>query len=152
MSYWTKDYVFGQHDKDALQRIHADKIMIETSSTIQDTRIIMQSKIASTDTKSLLNTAADLLRDADSEYSKMNYASAVEKALQAREQAKSAHQKIMDAPSLEQEVQSLQQRVSELEAAQAPPADYTVYLVIGLVVGAVIGCVAVWVMLRRRTK
>lgn len=156
MGYFTHDYVFGQNDKDALQRIHADKIVLETSSIMRDARIVLQSKIDSPDTKGLLDRAENLLRDIDSEYSKMNYASAVGKALEARKSAKEALANAKDLPDatvpLEENVQSLEQEKHslqrELENARSMSA---IYVIVGVVVGIAIGCAIMWFVLKRRS-
>jgi len=149
MSYFTNDYVFGQSDKDALQRIHADKIIMETASLTQDTRIMLQSKVASSDTEGLLSKVQDLLKQADNEYSKMNYVAAVKKALEARESAKSGFSKAKDLPSatapLEERIQSLQAQLDNMRTM------LPIYVILALVSGVAAGFAVPHFVLARRT-
>ena len=146
MSYFTYDYGFGQFDKDALQRIHADKAMMEASSTVRNAREILQGKVESADTNALLDKADRLLEEADAEYSKMNYAEAVKKALDARESSIAGLAKAEGLPIPEVPVVQVTQRATE----QVIVPISSTYVIIGIVVGLAVGCVATWVILRRR--
>jgi hypothetical protein len=156
MSYFTYDYVFGQSDKDALERIHADKVIMETSSLIQDTRIVLQTKIESPETEALVAKAESLLREINAEYSKMNYAEALKKALEAREQAKAGAEKAGELPTatvpLEQKIAQLKDNLtmtrSELAATKG---QLPLYLTAGLGAGLVI-TVVVFLVMRRQVK
>jgi len=155
MGYFTHDYTFSQFDKDALQRIHADKVVMETSSTISDARTTLRSKIQSPETESLVARAEDLLREASTEYSRMNYAGATKKALEARELSRTSLEKASGLPvataPLEEKISQLEDDLrrtsSELEAArsQAP-----MYLAAGLGAGVAVAVVVLLVM-RRQT-
>jgi hypothetical protein len=140
MGYYTYDYTFGQFDKDALQRIHADKIMMETSPLIQDARIVLQSKIDSPETESIVDRAESLLMEANAEYSKMNYASAVKKAQEAKESLRTALAKAEELPEAETKF--------EVEAVPTLPT----YIMVGVVIGLGVGCAATWLILRRKTR
>ena len=146
MSYFTYDYVFGQNDKDALQRIHADKVMMETSSSIQDTRTVLQTKIESPETKALVAKGESLLREASAEYSKMNYAGALKEALEARESSKAALAKAKDLP---EPTIPLEQKTSHLESELATNGQLPLYLTAGLGAGLVIAVVIFLVMRRQ---
>jgi len=157
MGYFTYDYMFGQFDKDALQRIHADKVVMETSSTIQETRTVLQSKIESPETKALVSKSESLLREADDEYSRMNYAAAAKKALEARESAEAGLTKAKELPAatipLEERVRSLEQENRSLQdELERTRSMLPIYIVIGVVVGLAIGCAVMWVVLKRKMK
>jgi len=154
MSYFTHDYVFGQNDKDALQRIHADKVMMETSSSIQDTRTVLQSKVESSETEALVANAEGLLREANAEYSKMNYAGALKRGLEAREGSKAGAGKARELPAA---TAPLEQKIAELESnltrtrseLAATKGQLPLYLTAGLGTGLVIA-VVVFLAMRRQ--
>jgi len=155
MGYFTYDYKFGQHDKDALRRIHADKVLMKTSSAIRETKIILQSKVKSPETERLLNEAENLLKEADDEYSRMNYIEALTRALEASETAdlaKDGARKLPEATApLEQEIQTLQESVSSL-TGEVSRLNFLiqVYVIAGICTGLGVGALIMWAMLRRR--
>lgn len=149
MGYFTYDYMFGQFDKDALQRIHADRLMMEASSAIQDIRTVLQSKIESPETEAQVGKAESLLREANAEYSKMNYAGAVKRALEARESSKAVFEKARELPAA---TVPLMQKISELEDDLARTrSQLPMYLVTGLGVGLGVA-VVVFLVMRRQVR
>jgi len=155
MGYFTYDYMFGQHDKDALQRIHADKVIMNASSTIQKARTILQSKVKSPETEALLNEAENRLKEADNEYSRMNYTGALAKALEALEAADLADDSARELPQatapLEQEIQSLRENVQGL-TSQVSKLNFLmqVYAIVGTSMGLMFGAFIMWAIYRRR--
>jgi hypothetical protein len=145
MSYYTYDYGFGQNDKDALNRIHADKIIMQTSSAIQETQGLLQGKTSSPDIQSALDKTKSLLTEADIAYSKMDYSGAVKKALEARESAKTALSKARELPS---EVVTATATVpAEQQGTQQIPLPY---IAAGIAVGLVIGAAVVLIAVKRK--
>lgn len=74
MGYFTDDYKFGQIDKDAIQRAHADQLYMDTEALLSGS--------SATD---LVNQARNKLAEADSAYAKMDYAGAVQALLAAHQ-------------------------------------------------------------------
>ena len=154
MGYFTYDYTFGQFDKDALQRIHADKVMMETSSTILDARATLETRIQSPETESLVAKAEGILKQASTEYSNMNYAGAMRKALEARELSRTSLEKASVLPvattPLEEKISQLEDDLrrtnSELEATRS---QIPMYLAAGLGAGLAVA-VVVFLVLKRR--
>ena len=155
MGYFTNDYVFGQHDKDALQRIHADKVMMNTFSTVQDSRSILQSKVGSPETEVLLNEAENHLKKAADEYSRMNYTGALTTALEALETAELANDSARKVPQatapLEREIQSLRENIRGL-TSEVSRLNFLiqVYIIAGTSAGLGLGALIVWAVYRRR--
>ena len=127
MSYFTFEYGFSQFDKDALQRAHADRIIIETSSVIREARATLSTKISSPGTENLLSSSETLLREAEADYSMMNYTAALEKALEARELS-----------------------ISGLDQAKRQLAAVPVFSAVAFVAGLVIGGSIIWFVRKRR--
>jgi len=141
MSYFTYDYVFGQNDKDALQRIHADKIIMETNLMVQNARTILESRVASNETEALIQRTGNLLEEADSEYAKMDYATAVKKALEASESGRASFAKAKDLPAA---TVPLEQKI------QKQSSESLVYIAVTASAGLATGCAITWIMLKRR--
>jgi hypothetical protein len=79
MGYFTDDYKFGQIDKDAIQRAHADELDIDA-----------QNLLASSGSSDLVSQVRSKLAEADLVYSKMDYAGAVQTLLAAHQLAEQA--------------------------------------------------------------
>ena len=131
MGYFTDDYAFGQIDKDAIQRAHADQLYMD-----------IQSLLAGSSMTDLVNQARSKLAEADSAYAKMDYASAVQTLLAAHQTAEQAAQQ---GPT--------QTTTTGQTTAQPPaaPESAILYLVVGVVVGLVVG-IAVAMFLKRTQK
>jgi hypothetical protein len=147
MSYFTYEYKFGQFDKDAIQRAHADKNHALALLTMQETKQLLQSKVKSTEVETVLETSESLLEEADIEYSKMNYAEALKKTMEARETADTASSKARELPELttllEQEIHTLTSEVSRLNLM------VQVYAIAGTSAGLVLGALIMWTIYRR---
>jgi hypothetical protein len=134
MGYFTDDYEFGLTDKDALQRAHVDQLYMKTLELL-----------AQMDGSPAAQDAADKVRDklaeADSAYVKMEYASAIQPALEAYALAKESAQTF--APS--------QKLVTQLEYELSTTKNQLpLYLVAGLAVGLVV-TVVVFAVMKRQT-
>jgi len=140
MSYYTHDYVFGQNDKDALQRIHADKIILQTRSLEEEARARLLDKVSSPNLENKLNQVTDLIRESENLYSNMSYPESLKLILRARSAARSTLEEI---DKLED---SLTAAKSELAEARG---QSTLYLAAGFAMGVAVG-VVVLVILRRR--
>jgi hypothetical protein len=81
MGYFTYDYVFGQIDKDSLQRAHVDQIYLKVESLLR--------QLSTRDPISGLGIQ-NQLGDVDAKYSQMDYVDALSLVLQAETAAKSA--------------------------------------------------------------
>ncbi len=84
MSYFCYDYNFSQFDKDALRRVHADGIVMQTSAKIAEVKAVAATKLTNPAALSKLTRAEELLALADKQYLSMDYVTALEWALQAR--------------------------------------------------------------------
>ncbi len=84
MSYFCFDYNFSLFDKDALHRIHADAIIMQTSAKIAEAKTVAVTKLTNFMASSKLARAEEFLALADKEYALMDYIIALEKALEAR--------------------------------------------------------------------
>jgi len=84
MSYFSHDYNFSQFDKDALRRIHVDRIFMQASAKMAEVRSIAATKLTNLAALSKLAQAEELLALADKQYTSMDYVAALEKALEAR--------------------------------------------------------------------
>jgi len=155
MSYFTYEYKFGQFDKDAIQRAHADKNYAQALLTMQETKQLLQSKVKSAEVETLLETTEDLLKEADSEYARMNYVEALKKTVEARETAITASNKTRELPEsttpLQQEIQSLRENVQTLTSEVSRlNLMIQVYVIVGTSTGLGLGALIMWVMLGRR--
>jgi len=156
MSYFTYEYKFGQFDKDAIQRTHADKNYAQALLTMQETKQLLQRKVKSAEVETLLKTTEDLLKEADSEYARMNYVEALKKTLEARGTANTANDKTKGLPELtapmEQEIRSLRENVETL-ASEVSRLNLMsqIYAVAGTSTGLVLGVLIMWAVYRRKT-
>jgi len=147
MSYFSRDALFGQHDKDALQRGHADKLFIEAGELVREARATLGTRVKSSETVELVTKAEQQLKVAESDYSKMNYAESVKKLVEALTQTKAAVEKAKLLTTLEQRVTELSGKVEtlthELESTrQLLPVTLVAGLVIGIGVGLVVAKIA----------
>jgi len=113
MGYFTNDYDFGVIDKDAIQRAHADQLYLSTLNLV-----------LSSSSSDLKNQVESKLTQMDAAYSQMNYAEAVQAALNAYHLA--------------------------LQTAGASGMSL-IYLAAGAVIGLAIGVAAVMLLKRKRT-
>ena len=155
MSYFTYEYKFGQFDKDAIQRAHADKNYALAHLTMQETKELLQSKVKSAEVETLLETTEGLLKEADIEYARMNYVQALKKTLEARETADTANSKTKELPELtaplEQEIQSLRENVETLTSeVSGLNLMSKIYMVAGTSTGLVLGVLIMWAVYRRK--
>lgn len=81
MGYYTYDYVFGEIDKDALQRVHVDQIYLEVESMLQ--QLSPKNPISALSIQNQLNSV-------DARYSQMDYVHALSLVLNAEAAARSA--------------------------------------------------------------
>jgi hypothetical protein len=81
MGYYAYDYVFGEIDKDSLQRAHVDQIYLKVQSMVR--------QLNARDPVSGLSIE-NQLRGVDSKYSQMDYAGALSLVLQTQTAAESA--------------------------------------------------------------
>jgi len=100
MSYFCHDYNFSQFDKDALRRMHADHIMMETAVKLSELRSAASTKVTGYATMPELNEVERLISQADREYSSMNYTSAFLHTLNARRHALQALTKVAGLPNM----------------------------------------------------
>jgi hypothetical protein len=137
MSYFTSDVVFGQHDKDALRRNHVDKLMIEAGEQVKGLKGLLGTRVKSTETEVLVTNVEQLLKQAESDYEKMQYAEALGKAKDAIAQTKTALEKAKALTTLEQRVNELTSRIQDLSGElERTRALLPVVLIVGIVVGA----------------
>jgi hypothetical protein len=81
MGYYTYDYVFGQIDKDSLQRSHVDQIYLQVESMLH--QLSARDPIGGLSIQNQLNGV-------DAKYSQMDYADALPLVLQAEASVRSA--------------------------------------------------------------
>jgi hypothetical protein len=81
MGYYTYDYVFGQIDKDSLQRAHVDQIYLKVQSVVR--QLNARNPFGGLGIE-------NQLRDVDAKYSQMDYADALSLVLQTETAAESA--------------------------------------------------------------
>lgn len=151
MSYFTRDVVFGQHDKDALRRGHADKLLVEAGQQIKEVRDTLNTRVKSPEAENLVDKSDQLLKAAESDYSKMQYAESVKKAKEALTQTKAAADKARSLTSLEQRVTELTGKVIELSGElEGARTMLPVALIVGIVIGAGVGFVVVKVLTKKK--
>jgi len=120
MGYFTQDIGFGMSDKDALWRAYADQIYLSISDSI--VRTIKNYP----DAKRSLGDIRRLMEQFKNEYGKMNYLSALKKALDAKKK--------------------LEVALSKIGLPQIPLATYLIAAAIA------IGCASAVVFLARRRR
>ena len=151
MSYFTSDVVFGQHDKDALRRNHVDKLMIEAGQQVKELKGVLGTRVKSTEAEGLVTKIEQLLKEAESDYAKMQYAEAFGKVKDAIAQSKTALEKAKALTTLEQKVNELTSRVQELSGElERTRTLLPVVLMVGIVIGAGVGFVVVKVLTKKK--
>jgi hypothetical protein len=120
MSYYTWEYNFSQFDCDAVQRAQADQFIMEASSKVSETKAILADRLTSLELQDKLNSADDLLKNAQQQYATMNYIAAMQyaksAALKSRETVANARSQVLALP---------------------------VFTIIGIVIGIIIGYVGI---------
>ena len=129
MSYFTFEYNFSQFDKDAIRRAHADKTIIEASSTVREIQLLLPNRFPSTEIENLLSRSTELLTEAEAEYNKMNYTGALLKALEARESSSEG-----------------------LNLVKRQPLTASIFAIIAAGTGFVSGCLVTFLVLRKKRK
>ncbi|MEM1507775.1 MAG: hypothetical protein QXU02_00495 [Candidatus Bathyarchaeia archaeon] len=97
MSYFSYEYGFSAFDKDALARIHVDKLLMETYEELSKAEEELPLKIGLEEIntiENLLDEVKKLLAEIDEEYSKMNYVEAWKMALKAYRMAHEALERV----------------------------------------------------------
>ncbi len=164
MSSFTYEYKFGQFEKDAIRRIHADSLMLETYSLINETLTILESKVESHEIQTLLENTEDLLLEGETQYSEMNYVDAVKIYLEARDTIKLTLDKAVDLPKitepLDEEIQSLSLSLEEenennkllQKQLTDTQAILPLYIVVSMSAGAIIGYIVTLIKLTIKYK
>ena len=129
MSYYTWEYNFSQFDRDAVQRAQADQFIMEASSRLRETKAILADRLTSLELQDKLNSAEDLLKNAEQQYSRMNYISAMQYARSAAEKSREA---VIDARN---------------QVLALP-----VFTIIGIVIGIIIGHVGIPYFRKRKQE
>jgi hypothetical protein len=151
MSYFTADVRFGEHDKDALQRGHADKLLIEVQQQVEEAKTTLASRVESPETQELVTKAEQLLKAAEDEYARMNYVESAKKAKDALAQSKTAVEKAEALLTLEEDLTSqvnkltseVDQLTGELERTRTLlPIILVVAIALGVAAGLAIAKVA----------
>jgi hypothetical protein len=152
MSYFMRDVVFGQHDKDALQRGHADKLFIEAGELVKEAKAILGTRLKSPKTADLVTKAEQQLKAAETDYSKMNYVDSVKKLVEAQTLAKGAVEEAKALTTLEQRIAELTGKVEGLtRELESTRQLLPVTLIIGIVIGVGVGFIVVKVIRRKKT-
>lgn len=147
MSVYGWNYVFGQHDKDAILRVHADKLILQTMSLEEQARGLLAGKVASPALEAKLNQVRDLIRDTEDLYAKMEYPESVKAALRARSLARSTLEEVDKLPQSAMPLEeNLARTRSELKATQS---QLPLYLAGGLGVGLAVA-ILIFLVMRRR--
>jgi len=100
MSYFAHSYDFSQFDKDALRRMHADRILLESSAKLAEADESAMRKIAMPLSLAKLNNGRDLVRRAEQEYERMNYVEAVSLAFESRRLAAEGLRELREMPNV----------------------------------------------------
>lgn len=127
MGYFTNDYGFGQIDKDALQRAHADELYFKTTQLLSEL-----SSTPNTESQTL-----NKLNEAQAAYDQMNYTGAVSTYAAAYQEAKQA------AP----QQTSSQNTILPITLSNG---NMAIYLAVGIIVGVIVGFAVANMVTRRR--
>lgn len=139
MGYFTDDYKFGQADKDALQRAQVDQIYMQTEQ-------LLNQASTSPSAAQLVGQAENKLSEADSAYSSMEYADAIQPALAAYQLALQAAQTQSTAATQTQTTAAPQTSTAPSPAASGGIPGFPVEsIIIGLATAF-----AILVVLRKR--
>lgn len=90
MSYWGWDYRFSQFDKDAINRAHADQLILSTESTLANAQNELDNKYNFFAGRDDISASKALLDQALASYSSMKYVESVEIAASASQIASNA--------------------------------------------------------------
>jgi hypothetical protein len=134
MGYYTDDCLFGQIDKDAIQRAHVDQIRAATMS-------LLDAIVLADGGSSVIAQAQDKLSESDSLYRSMRYCEAIEPALEAYGIASEA------SPGTATE--TLTQAPSSLALEQTFAQPTVAYVVGALVFGLAVGFGIAYAVTRR---
>jgi hypothetical protein len=129
MSYYTWEYSFSQFDCDAVQRAQADQFIMEASSMLRGAKAILADRVASLELRENLNSAENLLKKAEQQYSRMNYVSALQYARSAAEKSGEA---VVDAKN----------QVSAMP----------IFIILGVVIGIILGHFGIPYLKKRRRE
>lgn len=132
MGYFTDDYVFGQIDKDSIQRAHVDQIRMETE------KLLNQFPSGS----AISDQIRSKLSDADSAYLQTRYSDAIPQAL-------AAYRLAIQSMS----VQTPQTQSTATTPTTAPMSGIQVtYLLAGIVAGLALGLGTTMLLKKKRTS
>ncbi|MEM2513817.1 MAG: hypothetical protein QXU81_05825, partial [Candidatus Bathyarchaeia archaeon] len=107
MSYFSYEYGFSIFDKDALARVHADKLLMKAYKEIMEVREKLPLKFGLEEIKEikdLMNNTEKLLSEADNKYLRMNYVDAWKIALEAYRMAHEILEIVNALPSIPEDV------------------------------------------------
>jgi len=107
MSYFSYEYGFSVFDKDALARMHADKLLIKAYKEVSKAKSELSLKLdpeGVSAIENLINEFNGLLAKIDDEYSRMNYVEAWRMALNAYDMARKILEKTESLPSIPREI------------------------------------------------
>jgi hypothetical protein len=90
MSYWSYEYEFSQFDKDAINRAHADQLILSATAAISQIQNAFKDKMNFGDAASQTVLAQTLIERSTKDYATMHYADAVQAAALAVQAAGSA--------------------------------------------------------------
>lgn len=99
MSYWSWEYRFSQFDKDAINRAHADQLILTAQSQLADAENALNGRFDFGLATVRITLANALLAAALSKYNSMQYVDAVRIATQAAEAATGALANALAAPN-----------------------------------------------------
>ena len=126
MSYYTWEYNFSRFDCDAVQRAQADQFIMEASSKLSETKAILADRLTSLELRDKINSAENLLKNAQQQYTTMNYISALQYAKTAAENS----------------TEALTNAINQVPA-------FPILTMLGIAVGIVIGQVGIPVVKKR---
>lgn len=107
MSYFSYEYKFSIFDKDALARIHTDKLLMKAYRDIMEAKEKLPLKLNLEETKAIegiINETEKLIDAIEQEYLKMNYVNAWEMVLKACEMAYEILGNVEALPSISREI------------------------------------------------
>ncbi|MEM3591833.1 MAG: hypothetical protein QW702_07030 [Candidatus Bathyarchaeia archaeon] len=107
MSYFSYEYRFSAFDKDALARIHVDKLLMKTYEELSKAEGELLLKIDLEEVNAiedLLDEVKEMLAEVDKEYSKMNYVEAWRMALKVYRVAHEVSKRVKSLPSIPKDV------------------------------------------------
>jgi hypothetical protein len=129
MSYWGLDYRFSQFDKDAVNRAHADQLILSTQSTLAMAQNDLDSKFNFGAGRNDITAAKALLDQAIDRYNSMKYVEAVEIADYASQTASNA-----------------------LTAASSSTNDVVAMAFVFLIIGIAVGSSLIFIAMRKYSR